>query len=551
LDKNINIGVFICNCGNKIADFIDLDTIEQFAGTQDQVTFASRLPYSCSKDGKRFICDTVKNKKLTHFVIAGCSPRIFENLFKDIAEEAGMNRHLVEIVNIREQCAWVHDNNSEKALEKTKKLLGMAIAKVKKNKPLETLKEKVVPSALIIGGGVAGLTAALSLAEKNIDVVLIEKEKELGGNLRGLYKIYPSMTNAEEYIRERVNKLNEIPHVEILTEACLAGISGFSGNYEAFIKRQNDTFTKNFGIIIVATGLKAYQSENKDYGNKGTVISQIDLEKMLLQNASSLKKAKKIIMLQCEGVRNEERPFCARVCCLTAVKNALILKSRLPDADITILYRDIPSFNERDRKRAEHAGIEFLQYNRDKTGIVIQKGKEMMNLRDISFDLLVLSVPLIPDEDSLQIHKILNIPADKNGFLVESQVRLRPGTYVGSGILLAGSVHYPSTIFESAAQGYSAAARGFKLLKEEKMQMEPVVIQYESEICRGCGRCVEACAFNAFELTVLDNGIKQVQYNKIMCKGCGVCTVVCPSGALQKQIISNEQIDDMLTVKVN
>ncbi len=555
MSESINIGVFICNCGNKISDYIDLEEVEKFAESLDNVTFVKRLPYSCSKDGKRFISKVIKEKNLTHFIVAGCSPRIFENIFRNLAEEAGLNSYLFEMVNIREQCAWVHIDSEEKALLKAKKLVGMGVAKVKESKPLDVIEEEVIPSALIIGGGITGITSAISLAEKNVKVLLVEKEKELGGMLKNLYKIYPTMINARDFIRNRIKKIESIPGIEILTNARVTSVSGCVGNYDVVITQNNREIKKNAGIIIVAAGAKALQPENPDYGKSDKVISQMDLERMLLENDKRLKNPGKVVMFQCEGVRNNERPYCARVCCITAIKNAIILKEMSPQADITILYRDIPAFNEKDRKRAELSGINFIQYNYAEPvkileDVILFTGTETKRSGDLPYNLLILSVPVVPDEQSEELHNILGIPLDENGFLVEKQVRLKPGKYVPRGIYVAGNVHWPANTFESIAQGYSAASRGYVVLKNKKIEIEPVVVSYDSETCRGCGRCVEVCEFNAVELFDTGSGIKQVKFNSIMCKGCGVCTVVCPSGALQPQVISKKQIDSMLGVFV-
>ncbi len=552
MSKEPRIGVFVCHCGSNIAGHVDVAAVANYARTLPGVVFVQENMYTCSDGGLTEIETAIQDEKLDRVVVAACTPRTHEPLFQDTCREAGLNPYLFEFVNVRDQCSWVHMQEREAATRKAQDLVRMGVAKARLLEPLEEQEVPVEPSALVIGGGMIGMTAALNLANRNFEVKLVEREPELGGMLLYLDKLYPTQDDALPLLQARVAEVQRNPRIEVFTSSRLDEVKGFVGNYEAVIKDdEGRRFSFTVGAIIVATGASVFKPKGL-YGYDGKrVITQLELEERFKAGKFD---ADRVVMIQCVGSRVPERPYCSRICCTTAIKNALEIKAHRPEAEVYILYRDTETQGTRYEAyytRAREAGIQFIRYSLQHPPAVSKKRvvvyDELLGAKlGMPYDLAVLSTPLVAHEGAHEVAQMLKVPLDEHGFFLEAHVKLRPLDFATDGIYLAGTARWPAHLEETITQAYGAAARAATILSKDRVKSSGVVAQVNEYLCRGCGRCVEICEFGAPSLVEVSPGVEVARVNPVMCKGCGACASVCPTGAMTAMHFTDQQVTAMV-----
>jgi heterodisulfide reductase subunit A len=567
-EETPRIGVFICHCGHNIAGFLDVPALVEFARTLPHVVLVQDNLFTCSDAGLAEIRQAIVEQDLNRVVVASCTPRTHEPLFQATCEEAGLNRYLFEFVNIRDQCSWVHMGEGERATAKARDLIHMGVAKAALLEPLQEIELAVQPVAAVIGGGIAGMTAALSLARRGFAVTLIEREAELGGVLRTLDKLYPTGTDARDLVERHVAEVSDHPHIELLTSAEVREVRGHIGNYELSIhsKKLGMDLPVQTGVIIVATGAEELKPRGVfGYGQDPRVITQQDLEQRPA-GTDLQSRLSSVVMIQCVGARSKERPYCGRTCCLTAIKNAMLLKEQDPGTEVHVLYRDIEVHGTRFEDYyagARDLGVIFTRYTPDNPpkvtdGQVVVYDEFLGLTLGIPYDLLVLSTPLVPRPGARELAQMLKVPVDEHGFFLEAHVKLRPLDFATDGVYLCGSAHWPAHLDEVISQAYGAAARATTILSKEQVRSSGVVAKVDGYLCRGCERCGNVCEFGAIDFIEVahdrrlydDPGQPTVrivaQVNPVLCKGCGACAVVCPTGAMQASHFTSEQVTAMV-----
>jgi len=556
VETEAKIGVFICDCGTEIARFIDTEALVDRVRDLPHVTLVQRGLYNCSQEGQKRMKQAITEQGLNRVVVAGCTPRTHEPLFRAVCEEAGLNGSLFEMANIREQCAWVHANERERTTAKALDLIRMAVAKAALLEIADKLEAKVTPAALVIGAGTAGLTAALALANGGFPVKLVERERELGGLVRKLHTLYPTMQQAEEFISERIRAVQRNPNIEVLTEAQILNVSGSAGNYHVTVGGNGHRDTFDVGAIIVATGAQPSHPDSLFRYDGRRVITQFELEGRLKAGPSSALRlrsgrgavdAQNIVMIH--GAGEEEQPYRSSVCCMTVLKNAILLKKMKPEASISILFRDLQSFGELcedEIVRARQRGITFIHFGPRSKPVVKDEVVEVHDLlsgADLSlpYDLVVLSTLLVASDGASTLASMLRIPLDDHGFFPDVHIRLRPRNYIDPGIYVCGSAHYPADTNESLFQAYSVASKALHHLSADAVTSEAPVAMVDERLCTGCGTCVEACAFQAISLERGEGVLSTAQIAPLLCKGCGNCVTACPSKAITLQSSTDRQ----------
>jgi len=543
------IGAFICHCGTNIGGYVDVPQVVEHVKTLPSVVYAEENLYTCSQDTQEKIKAMIREHSLNRVVVASCTPRTHEPLFQETIREAGLNRHLFEMANIRDQCSWVHMHEPEAATQKAKDLVQMAVAKARLIKPLKALATGVVNKGLVIGGGIAGMTAALELANQGFECFLLERKGELGGNLRRVYYTLEG-GDTQELLETTIQNIkgNELIHVYTNTE--IKKIDGFVGGFKTTITSNGQEYTLEHGVIILASGGAEYKPTEYLYGKNDRVLTQLELEQQLATDSLKVKDLNNIVMIQCVGSRNGERPYCSRICCSQAIKNALRIKEQFPKVNIYILYRDIRTygFKEEFYRKARSKGIIFIRYDEGREPQVNSKnGRLEVEVIDpilterlvIDADLLVLGVGVIPSSGREELSTMLKVPLNEDGFFLEAHVKLRPVEFSTAGIFLCGLAHSPKPISENISQAQAAAAKAAILLSKHSIVSGGYVAEIDKEKCEGCQLCIQACYFNAISYNE-ELGVSEV--NPILCKGCGICAVICPSGACQVEGFRDAQI---------
>lgn len=557
-EKNVigeppRVGVFVCHCGINIASVVDVKKVAEFAKTLDDVVHAENVLFACSADTQEKIKRAIREYDLNRVVVAACTPRTHEQLFRNTLREAGLNPYLFEFVNIREQCAWVHMKEPEKATEKAMELVAAGVAKARLLEPLPYVEVGVDKRALVIGGGLAGMTAALEIARQGFECYLIEKEKELGGNLRHLYYTIDGK-NPQELLKELVEKVERDPLIKVYKGAKIESVEGFVGNYTTTISYDGKTETLKHGVIVVATGAEEYKPKEFMYGKSDRVITQVELEEKIVKG----EKPSSVVMIQCVGSRNDERPYCSRICCQTAIKNALKIKELNPDADVFILYRDIRTYGflEKYYKEAAEKGVVFIRYDLDRQPDVREEdGKVVVEYYDevledtviIEPEYVVLSAATVPRGDNEEISKLLRIPLDANGFFLEAHPKLRPVDFASEGVFLCGICHSPRLIPETTSLALAAVSRALTILTKDRIIMEATKAEVNRDRCDACGMCVKACPVNAIEIKEFETRggtVLKADVNKALCLGCGVCSATCPKAAIVVKGFTFDQIKE-------
>lgn len=544
------IGVFVCHCGSNIAGVVDVDAVRDYAGTLPDVVFSRDTLYSCSQDALKGIATKIKGNRLNRVVIAACSPRTHEPLFQETLRSIGLNAALIEMVNIRDQCSWVHSQEPEAATEKAKDLVRMAVAKARLLEPLEKTTVDVSPTALVIGGGAAGMTAALCIAEQGFECVLVERSDQLGGNLRRLVWTM-DWQEASKVLDDLIKRVDGHPMVRVMLEAQVKDVSGYVGNFTSSIVKAGQPVAVDHGVIVIATGGRENRPKSYKYGRNKRVLTQLELEESLAKGKGFLKNIKNIVMIQCVGSRGEDMSHCSRLCCAQAIKNALKLKGIKPNIRIYCLYRDMRTygFSEDLFKEARKKGVIFIRYEPDRRPEVIERDgrikvrvfdRLLKDEIDIFACLVVLSVGIAPgDNDALA--RVLKTPLTPEGFFLEAHVKLRPVELASEGIYLCGLAHGPKPLDESIAQAKAAAAKAAIPLAKGKAEVASTVSRVDKAACIGCGVCESLCPFNAIRLFRV-NKRRKAETITASCKGCGICASHCPTLAISMGGFTDEAI---------
>ncbi len=540
------IGVFVCHCGTNIAGVVSIPDVVEYAKTLPNVVYVENNLYTCSNDTQEKIKEKIKEHNLNRVVVASCTPRTHEPLFRNTIREGGLNPYLFEMANIRDQCSWVHMMEPEKATVKSKDLLRMAIAKARLIEPLQKRSVPITKSALVIGAGLSGMISAIELANQGFDVHLVEKEKELGGNLRRIHYLL-NQDDPQNELKEVIEQVKNNEKINLYTEAKIENIEGSIGNFKTTISTKGKSKEFEHGVVIVATGAQEYKPKEYLYGQDEKVITQLELEQRLSTNGewSTPEKngmPKNIVMIQCVGSRDEERPYCSRICCSESVKNALKIKELSPDANVYVLYRDVRTYGFRESyyTKARQQNVAFLRYDEDKKPEVTKNGNGLqVEIYDqtlempieISADLVVLSTGIVADEGNEEIAKFLKVPLNKEGFFLEAHMKLRPVDFATDGVYLCGLAHSAKATEESIIQAQAAASRAATVLSQESLELEATISHVIDESCDGCAYCVEPCPYQALTLIeyMRDGSIKKtVDVDETACKGCGCCMATCP-----------------------
>ncbi len=541
------IGVFVCNCGINIGGFADVPAIAEYAESLPNIVHVEENLFTCSQDTQDKMVEVIKEHDINRIVVAACTPKTHEPLFQETMRNAGLNPYLFDMANIRNQCTWVHSDDKDKATEKSKDLVKMSVARTALLEQITDVSVEVNQSALVIGGGVSGMTAALSLADQGFPATIVEKSAVLGGAARELASTWKGQ-DIQEYLSDLVDKVEKHSDIEILLNAELAGASGFVGNFETQVAIGDTTKTVSHGVAIIATGGKAVETDEYLYGKNPNVTRWHDLE----QNPEKLKDAKSIVFIQCVGSRDENRPYCSRICCTASVSQAVSIKEKNPDTDVFVLYRDMRTFGERESlyKKAREKGVIFIRYSLDNKPIVTESGDGLeVSVFDpilqkkvrIKADLVNLLTAIEPAQND-KISECYKIPLNAENFFMEAHAKLRPVEFANDGIFLCGLAHYPKAIEESISQAMAAASRATTVLAKDSIQVSPLVSQVDAERCIGCGLCAEVCAFNAIELEEIEGKGYRAKNIPASCKGCGLCAASCPQVAIDMLHFRDQQI---------
>ncbi len=577
------IGVFVCYCGINIGGYVDVPEVSKYAENLEDVVYVDTNLFTCSQDSQELIKQKIIDNKLNRVVIASCTPRTHEPLFQETCEAAGLNRYLFSMANIRDQCSWVHMQNPKEATEKAKGLVRMAVAKARLLEPLERLTFDLTKRGLVIGGGLAGMTAAIGLAHQGFQTVLVEREKELGGHLKHIHYTL-SGENVQDLLQSLIKKINDDSRITVYKNSEIKEIDGFIGNYKTKIKEKESgkEHEVDHGIVIIATGGEENKPKEYLYGKNERVITQREFEKKLAEAeyqksevrsqksenmqqktdnlSSDICNLSSVVMIQCVGSRNDEHPYCSRYCCSQAVKNALKLKEKYPESSIYILYRDIRTYGTKELYFAEarQKGVIFIHFDEDKEPVVTEKN-ELVNVlikdpilkRDLSIDCdyLVLSPGMVPQKDNEKFGKMLKVPLNQDGFFLEAHMKLRPVDFATDGIYMCGICHSPKMIDESIAQANAAVSRACTVLSKDEIKAEGTVAFIDKTKCAACGTCESVCPFGAVEVVEKQTRWGLERYAKVteaLCKGCGSCAASCRMSAIDIKGFSNKDIAAMI-----
>ncbi|MCK5397067.1 MAG: CoB--CoM heterodisulfide reductase iron-sulfur subunit A family protein [Thermoplasmata archaeon] len=549
------IGVFVCHCGKNIHGYLDTEEVARYAEAIPGVVYSKDIMFACSEDTQKDIRENIKDLDLNRVIIAACSPITHGGLFEDTLIEAGLNKYLFEFVNIRQHCSWVHSHDNATATQKAKDLVRMSISKSKLLEPLSQEEVDVTTGVLIIGGGLAGMRAATALADMKIPSFIIEQESELGGQLRHLHTLFPSDTKASDIVQPLIQQVDDSEYITVYKNSTLDNIEGYIGNFKATIKSPDGEIEIDYGTTIIASGFGEIDMNGKyGYGQSQKIMTQTELEGHIVKD--DLSKPNTIVMVNCAGAMDKERPYCCRIGCGVSIKNAKILKEKYPNSDIYILYRDIRVFGKDEEEYfadvIENAGVKIIRYslegqpdiNIDDVGNVTVKVWDQVYNEEISIstDLLVLTAQTQGDPSVHKLVEMFKVPIGPGNFFIEAHAKIKPLDFATSGVYFCGSAHFPKNLADSIAQAEGAASRAAIPILKGKLTLEGITALVDDARCVGCGLCVEACPYSAIELT--DEGKALV--NEALCKGCGLCNGTCRSGAIQQKGFNDHQILSMI-----
>jgi len=541
------IGVFVCRCGTNIAGVVNVPSVVDFARTLPDVVYAEENLFTCSQDSQELMKEVIKEQRINRVIVAACSPKTHEEIFIENIVACGLNRYLFEMCNIRNQDSWVHSDMPEEATQKAMELVKMAVARGATLHSLQEKKISINQRALVIGGGVAGMNAALCLADQGFDIILIEKEKQLGGMAKNLISTIEG-ADVQAYLNDLIQKVNSHFRIQVLTQSLIVGFSGFKGNFTTEIIVGPGMYERKIdhGVAIMATGANEYRPEEFLYGLDKRVITQIELSEHLEKEGAE--ELAQVVMIQCVGSRNESNPNCSRVCCQSAIKNAIHIKKLKPEAEVYILYRDIRMYGllEDYYREARKLGIIFFSYDQDDQptvessdkGIVVTFQDHVLGRKfRVCADLLVLSAGVVA-EDTEEIASILKLDRNTEGFFMEAHVKLKPVDMAMEGIFVCGTAHGPKLISESISQALAAASRATTFLSRSSLTLSAVTACVDKDKCASCLICVRSCPYEVPRIN--KEGVSEI--DEALCHGCGVCASECPAKAIQLNWYEDNQI---------
>jgi len=549
------IGVFVCHCGANIGRVVDVPSTVEYASRLPHVVHAEESLFICSTDAAEKLAKSIKEKGLNRVVVAACTPRTHEPLFRDTLREAGINQYFFEMANIREHCSWVHAREKEKATEKAKDLIRMSVARAKMLEPLREYELPVDKRVLVVGGGIAGMTSALSLAAQGFEVYLVEKEEDLGGMARRLHYTLEGL-DVQSYLSDLKKKVYQHPLIHVMTGTQVSEVTGYVGNFTTTVRSNGRSTAIRHGVAIIATGAEEYTPEEFLYGKDPRVLTQLELEGLVAKRDGRLMELETVVMIQCVGCRDEKRNYCARICCNQAIKNALKLKELNPKVDVYVLFRDMRTygFAEDYYLEASNKDVKFIRYEPSAKPDVEpweEDGRSFLRVTvpdpilekkiALDADMVVLSAAVVPSEGTQEMAKLFKVPLSPDGFLQEAHVKLRPVDFAAEGVFLCGSAHYPKHITETISQAYGAAGRALTVLSQDFVIASGAVCEVDEERCVSCGACITCCTYGAIEFHDTPKG-KKARVNPVLCKGDGLCNAKCPTGAIILKHFTDEEI---------
>jgi heterodisulfide reductase subunit A len=558
------IGVFVCHCGANIGRIVNVPSAVEYALTLPNVVHAQEQLFSCASNSIKEITDITKEKGLNRVVVAACSPRTLESLFRETLRDAGINQYYYEMGNIREHNSWVHSKEKEDALDKAKDIIRMSVARARHLEPLKEFDLPVNKNALVVGGGIAGMTCALSIANQGHEVHLVEKNENLGGMALKIHHTLEGL-DVQSYLRDLIKNVYRHPSIHVYTGAAITDAAGYVGNFVTKIKSERGLTEIKHGAAVIATGAEVYKPTEYLYGQDERVMTHLELEERIHNKDEKILNAANLVMIQCVGCRNAERNYCSRICCGESIKNALKLKELNPKMDIYILFRDVRTYGFREDfyRQAAEKEVKFMRYiPEEKPEITTgesQDGRPVLkvtatdyvlgNKLEIEADIVALAAAVIPAEGSKQLSQAFRVTLGQDGYFQEAHVKLRPVEFAADGIYLCGMAHYPKHISETINQAYGAAGRVLTLLSHDTVTASGSVCAVDEKKCMGCSACASVCAYGAIDIREGKQG-KKAFVNPVLCKGDGLCNARCPTGAIQLKHFTDKglfaQIDAMV-----
>ena len=558
------IGVFVCHCGANISSVVNVPSSVEYALSLPNVVYAQEQLFSCATNSAQEITELAREKGLNRVVIAACSPRTLEPLFRDTLREAGLNQYYCEMANIREHCSWVHAKQKDEATQKAKDLIRMSVARTCHLEPLQEFDLDVNPTALVVGGGIAGMTCALSIANQGHEVQLVEKAKDLGGMARRLYTTLEGM-DVQTYLNDLISEVYSNPLIHVSHEATITDVAGYVGNFTTTLESEGRVKEIKHGASVLAIGADVYQPCEYLYGENDKVLTHLELGEEIAKGEESIVKAESLVMIQCVGCRNEDRDYCSRVCCSHAIKNALKLKELNPEMSIYILFRDMRTYGLKEDfyREAAEKEVTFIRYETDDKPVVEAVkagGKSILRVSvtdpvlgkrlELDADVISLAAAVIPAATTHEIARMFKVTLSPDDFFKEAHVKLKPVEFAADGVYLCGTAHYPKHIQESINQAYGAAGRVLTLLSNDTVTASGSVCEVKEDDCISCGACITACSYDAIEFVETEKG-RKARVNPVLCKGDGLCNAKCPTNAIVLKHFTDEelisQIDAALT----
>jgi heterodisulfide reductase subunit A len=556
-DEEPRVGVFVCHCGANIGSVVDVSSVVDYSASLEDVVHSEEMLFACSADATKLIAERVIEQRLNRVVVAACTPRTHEPLFQETLREAGINKYCFAMANIREHSSWVHSREKERATQKAKDKVRMSVARAVQLRPLAELELPVDKRGLVVGGGVAGMTAALRLADSGFEVYLVEKEQQLGGMARRIHRTLEGL-DVQGHLAELIERVHGHPLVHVLTGSRVTDSSGYVGSFTTAVTRNGSQQRREIkhGITVIATGAEEHQPTEYLYGGDERVVTLLDLEDRIQRRDGALTKASALAMILCVGCREEERPHCSRVCCSQAIKCALQLRERDPNMDLYVLFRDMRTYGLKEDyyREAAEKGVRFIRYEPESKPLVeaVEEddrsvlrvtvsdpvlGRELV----IDADMVALAAAIVPSSDTRAISRLFRVPLSRDGFFLEAHMKLRPVDCATEGVFLCGTAHFPKSIDETIRQAQASAGRAATILSKDTFTSSGAVCEVREVGCLGCGLCEEVCQFGAIELEDTPQG-KESSVTVALCHGCGACNAVCPSDAISLRHFSDSQL---------
>ncbi len=553
--EEAKVGVFVCRCGANISRTVDVPSVVEYSRTLGNVVHAEESLFACATNTAQAISDTIREKGLNRVVVAACTPRTHEPLFRDTLREAGINQYFFDMANIREHCSWVHAKEQEDATRKAKDIVRMSVARASMLEPLEEFSLPVNKATLVVGGGVAGMISALTLAEQGFEAYLVEKTSDLGGMARRIHYTLEGL-DVQAYLGDLKKRVYGHPLIHVITDATITHVLGYVGNFVTKVKSKGRVREIQHGAAIIATGAEEYKPREYLYGNDARVMTYLELEEQISRRHERLINSQSLVMIQCVGCRQQDRNYCSRVCCSAAMKNALKLKSINKQMDIYVLFRDVRTygFMEDYYRDASNQDVKFIRFEPDdkpEVEAVEADGRSLLRVTvtdpvlgkklAIDADFVALAAAVVPSAGAEDIARLFKVPLSQDGFFQEAHVKLRPVDFAAEGVYLCGTAQYPKHLSETISQAHGAAGRALTLLSHDTVVASGSVCEVNEAACVSCGACITACTYGAIEFHDTPRG-KKAAINPVLCKGDGLCTAKCPSGAVLLKHYTNDQV---------